>query len=329
MQVDWIILAFLVCLSAACDNSQAGPPLGTILLNVRVFDAESGNFTEPTGLLIRAGRVHETGPSESLPIAADTLDAAGGFALPGLWDSHTHLAFLTLGGEDSLAIALEEFARAGILYVRDVGGPLEVISSISQRVSTGELPGPEIFFSGPMLERPPLHWAQFNEQLPGFTVPVESAEDVDRLVEEVSAAGGSFLKVFNKWDLDLFPRILRRAEERGLGVVLDPGPPVFQSISVDTALALGATSIEHAFAPVLSVLAPDLRRLHDSLALSSGQQGVQAFLGEVFAPAGMEAIDGAALRRLGQRWAESGAFHCPTLRVMPSSPAVSSCLAVQ
>ena len=131
------------------------------------------------GLLIRAGRVHGVGPSESLPMAANTLDAAGSFALPGLWESHTHLSFLTSGGQDSLAIALEEFVRAGILYVRDVGGPLDVISSMSQQVSNGELLGPEIFFSGPMLEPPLLHWAKFNDQLPGFTVPVECAEDVD------------------------------------------------------------------------------------------------------------------------------------------------------
>ena len=97
MKATWILLAFLVCLSAACDNSQAGPPLGTILLNVRVFDAESGNFTEPTGLLIRAGRVHETGPSESLPIAADTLDAAGSFALPDVSDQGAVLSVFLPG----------------------------------------------------------------------------------------------------------------------------------------------------------------------------------------------------------------------------------------
>jgi prolyl oligopeptidase len=287
---------------------------GLLISNLRLFDAATDTFSAPTGILIQDGRIQAVGPAAELGRPYEEIDAAGGFALPGLWDSHVHLSFLSLGGPDSVRAALEAFVQSGVLYVRDVGGPLDVMAAMRDRVRAGDVVGPEIFLAGPMVERPPLDWARFNEQLPGFTVPVESAAQVAELVRSVAAGGGSHLKVFAKWDPALLRQLVPLAEEAGLKLVVDPGAPFFQDIPIDAALAAGVASIEHAHAPWQSALPAGLRVEHDSLA-SSPDDVRQAFVERV-ASLGVEALDLGALRALGDRMAAAGAYFCPTLTVV-------------
>ena len=210
---------------------------------------------------------------------------------------------------------LEGFVQAGVLYLRDVGGPLEAIAAIRDRARTGEAVGPEIFFSGPLAERPPLFWAALNEKLPGTTVPIESASQVDSLVASVARAGGSFVKVFGKWDLDLFQRLVRLAREADLEVVVDPGAPFFQDIPIDVALEAGVTSIEHAHNAWQTALPSNLKATHARLASGTDRAVQVAFINQVL-PLGLDALDLDALRALGDRMAAAGAYFCPTLHVI-------------
>jgi Amidohydrolase family len=299
----------------SCGAPLVEPPSGLLVHDVHVFDVSRGTFSEPVGILIRDGRIHSVGPPETLGEPEERVDAQGAFALPGLWDSHVHLGYLSLAGDDSLGIELARFVRSGVLYVRDVGSPLSVIASIRDRVSSEEMIGPKIFFSGPLAERPPLFWGPSNEQLPGVTVPIESEAQVDELVASVAGAGGSHLKVFGKWDRDLFRRLLRLADEHALGVVVDPGMPVFQDIPVDTALALGVTSIEHAQAAWQTVLPQELKATHDSLASTVDMEARSAFMRHVVG-LGPDAVDLDELRALGDRWAAAGAFLTPTIKAV-------------
>jgi hypothetical protein len=298
----------------AMDPEVADERGGLLISNVPVFDAASGTFSQPTGILIRDGRIHAVGSPRELGRPQEEIDGRGAFALPGLWDSHVHLDFTSLEGPDAVRKTLEGFVNAGVLYVRDVGGPLEGIAAIRDRVRTGAVVGPEIFFSGPLAERPPLFWAHYNEKLPGLTVPIESETDVDSLVASVARAGGSFVKAFGKWELDLFKRLVRLARENGLEVVFDPGAQFFQAVPVDVALAAGVTSIEHAIFAWQSALTPALKVKHEAAASATDRTARVAFANEVI-PLGVETLDPDVVRALGDRMAAAGAYFCPTLQV--------------
>jgi hypothetical protein len=317
-----LALVMLPLATAACGRTvqvaggtQTEPAGGLLISNVRVFDAATGTFSEPAGVLIRDGRIHAVGSLREMCRPQEEIDARGAFALPGLWDSHAHVSFSALEGPDAVRKTLEGFVQAGVLYLRDVGGPLEAIAAIRDRVQTGEVVGPEIFFSGPLAERPPLFWAHYNEKLPGVTVPIESSSQVDSLVASVARAGGSFVKVFGKWDLDLFKRLVRLAREAGLEVVFDPGQQFFQDVPVDVALAAGVTSIEHAIFAWQLALPPDLKARHDSLTSGTNRTARAAFANEVV-PLGLDALDLDVVRGLGDRMAAAGAYFCPTLQVV-------------
>jgi len=304
----------VVLLATTCSSSVEEPRSDLFISNVHLFLEEAGAFSDPTSILIRDGRIVEVGPLISEGQAEATIDGGGAFALPGLWDSHVHLSPLALGGADSVAAQLARFVNSGVLYVRDMGGPINVIAPMAEHIATDQTTGPRIFFAGPMAERPPLYWEALNEQLPGFTVPIESTEDVDKLVVSVADAGGSLLKVFGKWDRELLRRLLMRAREEALRVALDPGLPFFQDVPVDTALVLGITSIEHAHSAWQSVLPDNLKAAHDSVVSGTDMSARAAYANGVI-PLGKATIDSAALSALGRRWAAAGAYFCPTLRV--------------
>jgi imidazolonepropionase-like amidohydrolase len=133
-------------------------------------------------------------------------------------------------------------------------------------------------------------------------------------VRSVAAAGGSHLKVFAKWDPALLRQLVPLAGEAGLKVVVDPGAPFFQDIPIDTALAAGVASIEHAHAPWQSALPAGLRAEHDGLTTSPDDVR-QAFVERVV-PLGAEALDLDALRALADRMAAAEAYFCPTLTVV-------------
>jgi hypothetical protein len=247
-----------------------------------------------------------------------TVHGNGGYVLPGLVDSHVHLSHLSVDGEEAVRDTLTQFVQRGILRVIDAGGSLEVMSTMSRHVASGELVGPVIAFSGPMAEKPPVFWARLNGEVPGFTVPIETERDVAQLVESVTAAGGTHLKVFAKWDLGLLRSLLVAARQKGLAVILDPGPPFYQDVPVDTALALGIRRIEHAFAPWQVVLTDDLAATHDSLK-AIGMTAMDAagapFYDSLIAR-GVESIDRAKLDALVRTWAETDTYFCPTLGVL-------------
>lgn len=303
----------LLVTCTTCVPSERQP--GLLISDVRVFDTQTGGFSGPSSILIRNGRiltidsVGEVGEPERM------LDARGAFAMPGLWDSHLHLTEMTLGGEDSVRANLDAYVRQGVLYVRDVGGHLETLSSLKERLQTGELVGPELLFAGPMAERPPLYWAAYNEDFPGYTVPIERPGQVDSLVASVARVEGTHLKVYGKWDVDLFRRAVRLAHDRGLKMVVDPGGPFFQDIPFDTALSAGVKSLEHGHTPWQSALPPDLKATHDRLQAGADEEARLAFRSRTVV-LGEDAIDFGALRDLGDRMVASGAYFCPTIRVM-------------
>jgi hypothetical protein len=133
-----VLLAVLALTGAGCAVRPAAeyPPMepdvaeersGLLISNVRVFDAAAGTFSEPAGILIRHGRIHAGGSFGDMGKPEEEIDARGAFALPGLWDSHVHLDFTSLEGPDAVRKTLEGFVQAGVLYLRDVGAPLEVV----------------------------------------------------------------------------------------------------------------------------------------------------------------------------------------------------------
>ncbi len=290
-----------------------------MLRNVRVFDPSSGSMGEPTDIFISGDRIAAMGKADRERGDAPQIDCSGKFALPGLFDCHTHVAHLIGEGEDSLRAGLKGFLTSGITQLRDVGGPIDMLADLSRRLASGEIAGPELFYTGPMLESGPLTWANLNESLPNFTVAIDTAADVDSLLPELARQGACMIKTFNTIDAELYRHVVAVAGQNGLKIVHDPGTPFFHWMPMDAAIDLGVTSIEHAKAPWPVVLTDDLRAEHDKLVgPDANPMGKMAFVMKA-CELGVESVSRDRLEWLAGEMREKGACLCPTLHVLASS----------
>jgi len=305
----------LLTIDALCSGSDSATSGPLLLEGVRVFDTTSGTLSDACNILIVDDVIKAVGDAKPELEGLRRIDCSGKYAVPGLFDCHTHLAMLTIMGEGKLEENLCSFVASGITHVRDVGGPVKVLKGLSDSISSGEQEGPEFFYTGPMLERSPLTWGDRNETLPDFTVAIDTCEDADRVLAELAAGGACLVKTFSKFDLDVYKHLVAVARKLGLRIVHDPGPPLFHEIPMDKAIELGVKSIEHGKAPWPVVLKDELKKEHDQLlAENSGRMQRSMFMRKVVEQ-GTDALSMEKLEQLAGMMRDKGVYFCPTLQV--------------
>jgi hypothetical protein len=317
-KVDKVILVLCAVFLATCssgDKIAYNPETAVLLHNATVFDTKSGTMIPSQDILIDGEKIIAVKQGKGKAEAVESIDCGGKYVIPGLCDSHTHLAFLTTLGEDTVRTELADFVRRGVLYVRDVGGPIDVMSDLKDKITSCELAGPVIFYTGPMLESSPLNWAEFNKALPGFTVALDTRDDVDRVLPELARKGARFAKTFNNIKPELYPYILEVAGENGLKIVHDPGGMLFNWIPIDAAVKQGITTIEHAKAPWPYVLKDEHRQKHDTLIGPDVDPQTQMPFKLQMASLGVDSVSEERLEDMSSLMIENNVVLCPTLRV--------------
>lgn len=284
-----------------------------ILQNLQIYNVDKQTFSETIDILIEKGVIRKIDnvPQEDHPIA-EVIDCSGKYALPGLFESHAHLAFLSVLRPEHKKWVLQSFLDKGITQIRDVGGPLDFLKRLTQEITTGNLQGPDIFYSGPMLEKSPLTWKRNNEVFPGFTTPVNTIEDAEQIIPTLVDQDATFVKTFNKFDMEVFEYLFRKAKENSLRFTLDPGSPFFPSISIRLGLELGVNCFEHASHILHSVLVDDLEK--EQIFPDSSQEQKDFFVKKILQQ-GTNSIDKTKLTQLVSAMVENDSYYCLTLAV--------------
>jgi hypothetical protein len=197
--------------------------------------------------------------------------------------------------------------------VRDCGGPVKTLKGFRDKISSGEYIGPELFYSGPMLEKSPLRGEQMNKRWPGWSVAVDTLQDAENIIQQISKQGAALVKTFSKFDADVLNHLLKRAREHNLPLTHDPGPTFFHSIPVDRAVDLGIRCIEHGKSPWYIVLKDGLKSEHDNL-VDSSPENKEAFIDRMF-DLGIDSISAVKLKSLADKMLENQVYFCPTLHV--------------
>ncbi len=173
-------------------RNAVAPPL--VIRGARVLDFDSGTFGAETDVLIENGRIQRVGMlgERELPAGAVTLDAAGRFAIPGLFDMHVHS-----GGE------LHPLVAYGVTSVRDVGGDARWLSAVADRGEATNRPVPRLFYSG--------------EILAGQCA--KTASQARQCVRRLRHDGSRFIKVYSTLPWPLRVAAVEEARLQGLPVV--------------------------------------------------------------------------------------------------------------
>ena len=160
--------ALTLGLAALVAGVAAAPVTGaekTVLRADRLLDVEAERMLNGHAVLISDGRIEAVGPADDLPNAegAEIVDLGDATLLPGLLDSHVHLAGShEWHGYRRLAVshpraAIEGVANAkrtllaGFTTVRNLGAANYNVVALRDAVDDGTVPGPRILASGPSL----------------------------------------------------------------------------------------------------------------------------------------------------------------------------------
>ena len=222
--------------TAACAWAQGSAPQAAkekakplALINASVFDSVSGQFRPGRTLVLEDGKIADDFPSgqKPLPAGAETLDLAGKFVIPGLIDSHVHIASDPSGWDrrDRAEKALLKALRGGVTFVRDMAGDGRALADLSRAIEAGDIVAPGLRYAalmaGPGFFSDPKNAMATRGEKPGqapWNRAVTDETDLVLAVAEGHGTGASAVKVYREVGPALLARIVAEAHRQGLAV---------------------------------------------------------------------------------------------------------------
>ena len=234
----WLSAMVTVCLlSARTSVAQHNTPAQIVITHVTVINPDTSSFQPNRTVVISGDRIVSVNDSKKFKKTnARVIDATGQYLIPGLWDMHAHAAFGDWfpGGRD---IILPLFIANGVTGVRDMGGDAPVLLEWRKEISSGQIIGPRMIISGPMLDGYlPNGKLRFPSSV-AITTPASAVAAVDSLKKQ----GVDFIKVQSVISHDAYLAAAAEAHKQGLPIV----GHVPDKVRINEVVDAGQKSIEH------------------------------------------------------------------------------------
>lgn len=194
-------------------------------VNVNVVPMDSKRILENQTVIVQGDSIIQIGSTSEVFIPEQTfrIDGRDKYLMPGLADMHFHNE-----NESDFVLCLAN----GITTIRNMWGDTKHLEW-RRRIENGDLLGPAIITSGPLLDGPPPIWA-------GSTV-IETVEQAREAVIEQKRAGYDFIKIYDRLSLEVFNAIMDEAEKQKIPVA---GHVPF-AVGLERFLNSGVVSNEH------------------------------------------------------------------------------------
>ena len=228
------LAAGLCAVSLPVEASAPGQPAPPevsdyVLAHATIIDGEggtpfAGSVRIHAGRIARVCRVDERCGGAAIR----TVDLAGRFLLPGLIDSHVHLATDPQGSDRDAVARLEPAFRLGITSVRDMAGDARALQQLAANAEDGARPVPRIsftaLFAGPTFFADPRTraasvgfapgGAPWQRAVPGDVSPAALRD----MVAAARSTGAAAIKLYADLDGPTAARIAAEAHRQGLRV---------------------------------------------------------------------------------------------------------------
>ena len=232
-----VTISFVVLLLAFF-NAPPACSQSILITHVTVINPGSPEVLANRSVLITGTRITAVAASDGLqpPKDARVVDAHGQYLIPGLWDMHVHSAFGDWfpGGRE---VILPLFIANGVTGVRDMGGDLPVLFEWRKQIAAGEIPGPRMIVSGPMLDG---YLPNGKLRFPS-SVPITTPETAVAAVDSLKKQGADFIKVQSVISHDAYLAAAAEAHKQNLPIV----GHVPDKVRIAETIVAGQKSIEH------------------------------------------------------------------------------------
>ncbi len=236
-----ILLLLSLCLeftSLAGAQSEKSPQQ-IVITHVTVINPRTSSVRPDSTVVIAGAHITAVSASENSkpPNGAKVIDGQGQYLIPGLWDMHVHSAFGDWfpGGRD---IILPLFIANGVTGVRDMGGDVPVLLAWRKQIAGGQIIGPRMVISGPMLDG---YLADGKSLRFPSSIPVTTPASAIAAVDSLKAQGVDFIKVQSEVSDDAYRAAAAEAHKQGLPFV----GHVPDRVRLEETIVAGQKSIEH------------------------------------------------------------------------------------
>jgi hypothetical protein len=234
----WIALASSPVLTQFIVAQQQPAAAPIVFIHATIINPGTSSVESNRVVVINGDRITSVSDSYKFQPAknARVIDATGQYLLPGFWDMHVHSAFGDWfpGGRD---IILPLFIANGVTGVRDMGGDIPVLHEWRKQIAEGQIIGPRMIVSGPMLDGYlPDGKLRFPSSIP-VTTPASAVAGVDSLKTQ----GVDFIKVQSVISHDAYLAAAAEAHKQGLPIV----GYVPDKVRLREVVEAGQKSIEH------------------------------------------------------------------------------------
>ncbi|WP_236585446.1 amidohydrolase family protein [Dyella sp. EPa41] len=287
-----LILALFASVAFAgseASRSPAAEPV-TLYAGVTIIDGTGALPMANQDILVRGERIVALGPHGSLAGSTEagvrTVDLQGSYVIPGLIDSHVHLA--TPPDAKRARALLRRNLYAGVTAVRDMADDLRSIGELAREARANEMPSPDIYYAavmaGPGFFADPRVAAASYGVAPGKSPWMQAIDEDTDLREAVTLARGTSataIKVYADLPPDRVAAITAEAHRQHImvwahGAVFPTRPADVIGAGVD--VVSHACYLAYQLEPVMLKSYEDHTPFHDELLAKTGDDPVIAGL---------------------------------------------------
>ena len=273
-----------------------------LLSDVTIVDVTGGTLGPGQSVLIRDGLIADVG-AELAQASATRLDGAGGYLIPGLWDSHVHV--FSMPTEPDTALPL--YLLNGITGIRDMGAlwPIAEQQALQARIEAGEVLGPRLILAGAWVDARPGSW-------PGMFL-ADTPEEARDVVDGIAAAGWAAVKAYSMLDEATYLALAEAARDARLPFV----GHIPEQVALGTAIDAGQDGMEH-FGRVAMACSTEEAAMLDELRTAMAEGAELGRIFEIMASRNrivLETWDETLCQSVLERMAGAGLHVSPTLVV--------------
>ncbi|UAK26556.1 amidohydrolase family protein [Sphingomonas nostoxanthinifaciens] len=279
-------MAGAATLAAAAPPDRPAPL--TLYTDATIIDGTGAPARAHQDMLVRGQRIVAIGPRGSLggTAGAVTVSLAGRFVIPGLIDSHVHLA--TPPDRARAEAVLRRDLYGGVTTVRDMADDLRPVAELARAALAGDIAAPDIVYAavmaGPPFFKDPRIGAISLGVTPGSAPWAQAIDDATDLHTAITLARGTSAAAIKIY-ADLPPHLVATitAEAHRQHMLVWAHSAVFPTRPADV-IAAGVDTVSHVcylayqVEPVMLAAYEDHTPVHEARLAPSGDDPVTAGL---------------------------------------------------
>ncbi|WP_262690519.1 amidohydrolase family protein [Kordiimonas aestuarii] len=210
-------------------TAQAQKATGTAraYVGVALIDGTGAPLQEDMGVLVESDRITSVLPSgelkAQLPEGAKVVDASGHYLLPGLIDTHVHMA--TVPNAERAKAYLRRYIYSGITGVRDMAGDMRALAELARQSRLQKIPAPDLYYSallaGPSFFDDPRPGMAAEGEVPGDVPWMQAITPDTDMKETVAIARGTWatgIKIYANLPATEVRRITAEGHRQGIKI---------------------------------------------------------------------------------------------------------------